>query len=413
MAIDFPAVSVSELTYQLKDLIEVSFPFVHVKGELSNVKQSRPGHIYLTLKDEDAQISGVIWRSNAARLKFELHDGLDVLVAGPIQLYPPRGGYQINIEEILPLGLGPLEVAFRQLQQKLAAEGLFDADHKRPLPQVPNRIAIVTSPTSAAVRDMLQVINRRWRGSDIVIVPVPVQGDGAARRIAAAIRKVHLIPNVDVVITGRGGGSLEDLWAFNEEVVARAIYDCKVPVVSAVGHEIDVSIADLVADRRALTPSEAAELVVPDGVSIRNDLDGIAVRLRNSLIGRARQSRVLLDSVSNRRVFTHPQEMLLERSRLLDDFGDAMERSIRHTVSDGSQTIGRLAASLAALSPLKVLGRGYSLTHQAETNQLVRSIRDISNGEAIKTILQDGAIESTVTNISFESHTSDGNKNGD
>ena len=409
MSTDFPAVSVTELTHQLKQLIEVTFPYVYVKGELSNVKRSRPGHVYLTLKDKDAQISGVIWRMNAARLKFELQDGLDVLVAGPVQLYPPRGDYQINIEEIVPLGLGPLEIAFRQLQEKLSAEGLFAAERKRPLPRIPQRIAIVTSPTSAAVKDMMQVISRRWRASDVVIVPVPVQGAGAAQKIAAALDRVHLIPRVDVVITGRGGGSLEDLWSFNEQVVARAIYNCKVPVVSAVGHEVDVSIADLVADRRALTPSEAAELVVPDGNTVRNHLDNVSARLRSSLVASARQSRALVDSLSNRRVLTHPLEMLQERSRILDRYGDSLERSIQQSVSNNSNKIAQLAASLEALSPLKVLGRGYSLTQLAESDDLVRSVDSVVTGQTIRTVLADGSIESTVQKTVSKPHDKDGN----
>ncbi|MCL4114551.1 UNVERIFIED_CONTAM: hypothetical protein GTU68_061254 [Idotea baltica] len=408
MSTDFPAVSVTELTHQLKQLIEVTFPYVYVKGELSNVKRSRPGHVYLTLKDKDAQISGVIWRMNASRLKFELQDGLDVLVAGPVQLYPPRGDYQINIEEIVPLGLGPLEIAFRQLQEKLSAEGLFDPERKRSLPRIPKRIAIVTSPTSAAVRDMMQVISRRWRASDVVIVPVPVQGDGAAKKIATALDRVHLIPNVDVVITGRGGGSLEDLWAFNEEVVARAIFNCKVPVVSAVGHEVDVSIADLVADRRALTPSEAAELVVPDRHTVRSHLDSVSARLKNSLVGKAYQSRAILDSLSNRRVLTHPMEMLQERSRTLDSYGDSLERSIRQSVANGSNKVAQLVASLEALSPLKVLGRGYSLTQAGKSNDLVRSVDDVTQGQTIRTVVNDGTIESTVQQTVSKLHDNDG-----
>src|SRR5690606_4968019 len=199
----------------------------------------------------------------------EPEDGLQVTAAGAMEVYAARGTYQLVIDELLPVGIGPLELAFRQLHDKLAAEGLFDAARKRPLPSFPRRIALVTSPTGAAVRDMLQVLTRRWPACDVIVVPVPVQGPEAAPKIAAALRNVHRLPDVDVVITGRGGGSLEDLWAFNEEIVARAIFDCPVPVVSAVGHEIDVTIADLVADRRALTPSEAAELVVSNAAELR------------------------------------------------------------------------------------------------------------------------------------------------
>src|SRR6185369_5236916 len=255
--------TVTDLSRQIKDAVEGNFPLVWVSGVVSNCTRAGSGHIYLTLKDDGAQIRAIVWRNTAARLRFDVHDGLQVVAAGPVEVYEARGQYQLIVEQLLPQGMGPLELAYRQLCEKLAAQGLFAAERKRPLPQFPRRIALVTSPTGAAVRDMLQVITRRWRGADVVILPVAVQGTRAAAEIAAALRKVHLVPGVDVVIAGRGGGSLEDLWAFNEEVVARAIFECLIPVISAVGHEIDVTIADLVADRRALTPSEAGELVVP------------------------------------------------------------------------------------------------------------------------------------------------------
>ena len=223
--------SVTELTQQLKALVETGFPQVYVEGEISNVSRATSGHIYLTLKDETAQIRAVLWRSAAARIRFELHDGLHVVAVGPIEVYAARGTYQLVIERLAPQGIGPLELAFRQRYEKLAAEGVFRAERKRPLPRFPRRIALVTSPMGAAVRDMLQVITRRWPACDVVILPVAVQGAAAAAEIAAALRSVHRLPGVDVVIAGRGGGSLEDLWAFNEEIVARAIFECPIPVV--------------------------------------------------------------------------------------------------------------------------------------------------------------------------------------
>jgi len=269
---DAEILSVSELTARLKALVETGFPHVCVEGEISNLTKATSGHVYFTLKDEGAQLRAVMWRSAAARIRFELSDGLHVVAVGPVEVYATRGSYQIVVEQLAPQGIGPLELAFRQLYEKLAAEGLFRPERKRPLPRFPRRIALVTSPAGAAVRDMLQVITRRWPACPIVIVPVPVQGASAAPEIAAAFQSLAKIPDVDVVITGRGGGSLEDLWAFNEEVVARAIFACPIPVVSAVGHEIDVTIADLIADRRALTPSEAAELVVPQRTEILSEL---------------------------------------------------------------------------------------------------------------------------------------------
>ncbi|HEV3304238.1 MAG TPA: exodeoxyribonuclease VII large subunit, partial [Planctomycetaceae bacterium] len=253
--------SISELSRRLKALVEMSFPFVCVEGEISNFSRAASGHIYFTLKDQSAQIRAVLWRSAAMRVRFELHDGLHVVAAGPVEVYAQRGSYQLVVERLVPQGIGPLELAFRQRYEKLAAEGLFAEQRKRPLPRFPRRIALVTSPSGAAVRDLLQVITRRWPACDLVIVPVPVQGQQAAPAIAAGMRAAARLPRVDVIICGRGGGSLEDLWAFNEEIVARAIFVCPIPVVSAVGHEIDVTIADLVADKRALTPSEAGELV--------------------------------------------------------------------------------------------------------------------------------------------------------
>ena len=252
-----PILTVSQLTRQIKDAVEGNFPIAWVLGEVTNCTRAGSGHVYLTLKDDSAQMRAVIWRNTAARLRFDVHDGLEVVAVGPVEVYEARGTYQLVVEQLLPQGIGALELAFRQLCEKLSAEGLFARERKRAVPRFPRRIALITSPTGAAVRDMLQVITRRWMAARIIIVPVAVQGEGAAAQIAAALRSVHLLPDVDVVITGRGGGSLEDLWAFNEEIVARAIHACRIPVVSAVGHEIDVTVADLVADVRALTPSEA------------------------------------------------------------------------------------------------------------------------------------------------------------
>ena len=296
------ALTVSQLTAKLKGVMESSFRFVWVSGEISNCKQASSGHVYFTLKDEGAQLAAIVWRGTAQKLRFQLKDGLKVLAAGPIQLYETRGQYQLIAEQLEPQGIGALELAFRQLQRKLEAEGLFDQDRKRPWPLFPKRIALITSPSGAAVRDMLQVISRRWPRANVIIVPVPVQGAEAAPQIANALRTVHLIPDVDVVICGRGGGSLEDLWAFNEELVARAIFDCQVPVISAVGHEIDVTIADLVADKRALTPSEAAELVVPLESDIRLLLERVRQRLTTALQYQAQRARFQVE-----RLAEHPR----------------------------------------------------------------------------------------------------------
>ncbi len=391
--------TVSELTCQVKDLIEGNLPHVLVQGEISNFVRASSGHLYLTLKDDAAQLRAVMWRGNASRLRFDAHDGLQVIAAGAMEVYAARGSYQLVIQELLPVGVGPLELAFRQLHDKLAAEGLFEPTRKRPLPAFPCRIALVTSPTGAAVRDMLQVLTRRWPGCDVVIVPVPVQGADAAPKIAAALRNVHRIPGVDVVITGRGGGSLEDLWAFNEEVVARAIFDCKLPVVSAVGHEIDVTIADLVADRRALTPSEAAELVVPSAAELRVALDRLANGLTTALWRQSKRTRGVVESLSSRRCFRKPLEMIHNRQQRLDELDARLRRRMTQTACDARAKIAAVSAQLDALNPLAVLARGYSITYREGSNRALRSREEISPGTRLRTRLADGDIVSEVKDI--------------
>jgi exodeoxyribonuclease VII large subunit len=303
------------------------------------------------------------------------------------------------VEQLHPKGIGPLELAFRQLHQKLAAEGLFAPERKRALPRFPKRIALITSPTGAAVRDMIQVIIRRWPRARIIVVPVAVQGDQAAGQIAAAVCRVHTIPNVDVVICGRGGGSLEDLWAFNEEIVARAIHACRVPVVSAVGHEVDVTIADLVADRRALTPSEAAELVVPLESDVRAELEQIRQRLVLSLKQQAQRSRLRLDAIAHRRCFVRPLDRIQQLSRTLDEIEGRLKRGVRQAVETSRQQLQMLTASLNALSPLAVLDRGYSLTKHLPDGELIRDVARLSVGDHVSTLFANGSIVSEVRSI--------------
>ncbi len=394
-----PVLTVSAVTFALKEVVEATFPHLWVCGEISNLMRAGSGHIYFTLKDEAAQLKAVMWRTAAQRMRFDLRDGMEVIVAGGIQVYEARGQHQIVVEQLQPKGIGPLELAFRQLQQKLAAEGLFEVERKRPLPRFPKRIALITSPSGAAVRDMIQVITRRWPKANIILVPVAVQGDLAAGQIAAALRKVHTIPNVDVVICGRGGGSLEDLWAFNEEVVARAIHACKIPVVSAVGHEVDVTIADLVADRRALTPSEAAELVVPLESDVQLELDLVRQRLVNSLKQQTQRARLRLDSVASRRCFSRPLERIQEQSHRLDDLEVRLKRGMKQVIESSKQQLQAFASSLNALSPLAVLDRGYSLTKRLSDGELIRDASTISVGDQISTLLAQGSIVSEVRAI--------------
>jgi exodeoxyribonuclease VII large subunit len=391
-----PILTVSQLTRQIKDAVEGSFPAVWVQGEVTNCQRAGSGHIYLTLKDDTAQIRAVVWRTTAARLKFDLRDGLEVVAAGPVEVYETRGTYQLIVEQLLPQGVGALELAFRQLCEKLSAEGLFAVERKRRLPRFPRRIALITSPTGAAVRDMLQVISRRWQGTNIVIVPVAVQGDGAAAQIAAALRSVHRLPHVDVVITGRGGGSLEDLWAFNEESVARAIFDCRIPVVSAVGHEIDVTIADLVADVRALTPSEAGELVVPFLDEVRAELLRLQQHLLQALRSQAVTARARLEALGSRRVLTRPGERIHELFRQIDELELRARRATAHRLVVVREQLAAAGGKLEALSPLKVLERGYSVTRLVPSGAVVRSSEQVRAGDLLETLLQSGKITSRV-----------------
>ena len=388
--------TISELTGEIKDLIEGNLPEVWVQGEVSNCIKASSGHVYLTLKDEKAQLAAVIWRNAASKFRFDLHDGLQVVANGSVEVYAPRGSYQLIIRQLIPHGVGALELAFRQMHAKLAAEGLFESHRKRPIPLFPHRIALITSPTSAAVRDLIQVITRRWRAADIVVVPVKVQGEGAAAEIAAALRSVHLIPNVDVVICGRGGGSLEDLWAFNEEVVARAIAACQLPVISAVGHEIDVTIADLVADVRALTPSEAGERVVPHQDEVRQALDGLKQRLASGLRDRAATARLKLDNLATRRVLARPFQRVHDEFTRLDELESRLLRAARQRAVTARQKLDLAAASLDALSPLKVLGRGYSITRKTGSREIIHSAEQLAIGDQITTLLGHGEIVSRI-----------------
>jgi exodeoxyribonuclease VII large subunit len=392
--------SVAQLTAQIKDWLEGGFPAVSVSGDISNFARPRSGHCYFTLKDDQAQIRAVMWRGAASRLRFEMEDGLEVVCQGHLDVYAPRGSYQLVIEQIHPRGVGALELALRKLREKLTAEGLFDSSRKRLLPKFPKRIGFVTSPTGAAIRDFLEVLRRRWRGVEVLVIPCRVQGDGAAREIAAGIAAAgRLAPRLDVLVVGRGGGSLEDLWAFNEEVVVRAIAASEIPVVSAVGHEIDVTLSDLVADRRALTPSEAAELVVPAAEEIRALLRGHQQRLQGLLRARVEAARARLDGLASRRCFRRPFDRVYDLQRRLDELERRAGHSIKHKLARARGELQTLAGKLESLSPLGVLSRGYSVTQRAETGELVRDAEQLQPGERIETRLQRGRVVSRAEEV--------------
>lgn len=388
--------SVSQLTLQIKDLLEGGFQQVHVCGELSNVSRPQSGHVYLTLKDQDAQIRGVIWRSVASRLKFRLEDGQEVVCRGGLDVYPPRGAYQLMIRAIEPLGIGSLQLALRQLQQRLENEGLFRPERKQPLPSFPRRIAFVTSPTGAAIRDFLEVLRRRWRGVDVLVIPAKVQGEGAAEEIARGIEaanRLHQPP--EVLVVGRGGGSLEDLWCFNEEVVVRAIFSSQIPVISAVGHEIDVTLSDLVADVRALTPSEAAELVAPSADEIRSNLDRSRQRLATALQMRAADARSRLDLLAQHRMFRRPFDLVHDLARQLDDLDARVRRAASQQLGRHRDHLTALTERLESLSPLAVLSRGYSVT-QTMDGSVVSDAADVAENALVRTRLAKGELVSRV-----------------
>lgn len=388
--------SVSELTRRIRRAIEEEFGQVCVVGEVSNLRRPSSGHIYLTLKDAGAQVSAVLWRSSAARLRFDLEDGMEVIVKGSLTVYEPRGSYQIVIASIQPKGIGALQLAFLQLRDKLEKEGLFRPEHKKPLPFLPACVGVVTSATGAAIHDILRVLARRFPPARVVLRPVRVQGEGAAAEIAEAIADFNAWGQAEVLIVGRGGGSLEDLWAFNEEAVARAIHASRIPIISAVGHEIDVTIADFVADRRALTPSEAAEIVLPDLAELVARLHQLGGRLANALRGQLGLARARLERVRASYGFRVPIELVRRHEQRLDDLAAAAALAVRRRLESSRERLATLAGRLEALSPLRVLARGYSITRLADSGQVVRSSAQVQPGQLVESLLQAGRLVSRV-----------------
>jgi len=385
--------TVSQIQSHVRRLLEEQGS-VWVEGEISGHRCYPSGHHYFTLKDEGAQLSAVLWRSTAQRLRFELEDGMLVRARGTLTVYEVRGNYQMVVDGVEPVGQGPLQVRFEQMRKRLEAEGLFDAAHKVPLPQYPLRIALITSLAGAAVRDLITVARRRWPAVELVVVPVKVQGDGAAEEIAEAIALADTL-DFDVLIVGRGGGSLEDLWAFNEEVVARAIFAAETPVVSAVGHEVDFTISDFVADLRAPTPSAAAESVVPDRVALEGWLDERRARLARALLARVNDLAARLREIEASRVFRQPLAPLREREQGLDLLALRLTRAFGDRLERRRADLDRHAGRLDALSPLRVLARGYSVTQLR--GRPLRRASDARPGDRLRTVLADGELCSEVT----------------
>lgn len=364
---DNKILTVTELTRQIKGVLELGFTNVWVQGEISNFKLHTSGHLYFSVKDEQSQISAVMWRSRAGQLRFRPQDGMKVMVRGNITLYEPRGSYQIDCQQIQPLGKGELQIAFDQLKQRLHEEGLFSEGRKRPLPEFPQRIGIVTSPTGAAVQDMISVFTRRFPGIELIIVPVKVQGIGAAEEISAGIALLNEHQSVDVIIIGRGGGSLEDLWAFNEEVVARAVFTSKIPVVSAVGHEIDYSISDFVADLRAPTPSAAAELTVKDKTDVVELIRNYCYTMSNSMTNSIESYKNTISHLTKSYSFNRPNDLIRQRNQHVDELRRRLEQSLVHRVQLIRQHTSSFTSRINSLNPRSVLKRGYAIVKQKDS----------------------------------------------
>ena len=392
--------TVSQLNGYIKTLIENDAPLsaVCVRGELSNYKIYPSGHHYFTMKDEGGSLKCVMFRGAASRLRFRPENGMSVTAFGRVSVYPRDGVYQLYVEAITADGLGDLHVAFEQLKDKLYKEGLFDPTHKKPLPRYPMRIAVVTSSAGAAVRDIIRVLRKRWPLAKVIILPVRVQGQEAPPEIAGALRYCNRCDLADLIITGRGGGSIEDLWCFNDERVARAIYDSHIPVISAVGHEPDYTIADFVADLRAATPSNGAELAVPDQAELAAALSGALERTATAVTAELRRYRERLDPLAAKPVMRDATQSIRQKQITLDHLTDRLTAAMERTVSRKQQRFTAAAASLDAMSPLKVLGRGYCIA-RTEAGRIVKTAKDVRPGDRLRLRLAKDTVNCTVTDV--------------
>ncbi len=399
------SITVSELNQIIKSLVdgEPLLNRVCVRGELSNYKIYPSGHHYFTLKDAESSLRCVMFKSSASKLRFRPESGMGVTAFGRISVFPRDGAYQLYCSDLIPEGTGDLQIAYEQLKAKLAAEGLFDPRHKKPLPQYPKKIAIITSSAGAAVHDMIRILGRRWPMTKVVLLPVRVQGVEAPPEIVGAIRYANRHNVADLIITGRGGGSIEDLWAFNDERVARAIYESELPVISAVGHEPDVTISDYVADVRASTPSNAAEIAVPDEADIRELLANMSIRQTQAMRKSITRLSTRLDDFKGRRVLRDPMAYVDTKRSELDHVQDRLVAAAEKLCSANRHKFVALASALDAMSPLKVLSRGYAIASDAE-GKLVKSVGDVAGGDVLSLSVSDGTIKCTVEESEAFSH---------
>jgi exodeoxyribonuclease VII large subunit len=389
--------NVSELNEYIKLLLD-SDPVlngVYVRGELSNYKVYPSGHHYFTMKDPEGSMRCVMFKGSAGKMRFKPENGMKVIAFGRVAVFPRDGVYQLYVSELTPDGVGDLYVAFEQLKEKLYKEGLFDERHKKPLPRLPKRIAVITSGAGAAVRDIIRVLGKRWPMAKVVILPVRVQGAEAPPEIVGAIKYANRHRVADLIITGRGGGSIEDLWAFNDERVARAIYESDIPVISAVGHEPDVTIADFVADLRAATPSNAAELAVPEQNDVRAALRTLDLRMEQALRKELKMLRRRVDELSNKRVLQNPKNYIDDKRVMLDYMQTRLNAASMRSVTAARERFIRLGAKLDAMSPLKVLGRGYAIARK-EDGTVVKAAADVQKGDRITLRLQTDNVNAVV-----------------
>ena len=395
--IEKQVLTVTQVNLYIKEMLSRDDVLSHItiKGEISNFKAHSSGHMYMSLKDETGVIRAVMFRSAAGRLQFRPENGMKVIASGRVNVYERDGQYQLYIECMQQDGLGDLHIAFEKLKQKLSAEGLFDPKHKKPLPKYPKRIGVITAPTGAAIRDILNILSRRFKYADVVLYPVLVQGENAAMSIAVALKYFNENNAADVLIVGRGGGSIEDLWAFNEEIVARAIYDSRIPVISAVGHEVDFTISDFVADLRAPTPSAAAELVVPSQEELKDKFNNVYGRLYSCAGRILEKNRLRLRLLTEKPVLKTPERSLDERRLYLDGLYNRFENAYKNILKEKEQALKLNASKLDGLSPLSALSRGFSVTKD-EGGRVVKSVEQVKKGDKISVVVSDGEIRASV-----------------
>ncbi|QDT59662.1 Exodeoxyribonuclease 7 large subunit [Stieleria bergensis] len=403
---DARPLTVSEVNQQLKMVVEETFPPLWMVGEVTDLVRARSGHIYFSLKDDQSQVRAVIWRSAAAKIDFDLQNGQSVLCRGALEVYTVRGTYQIVVRKIQPQGLGTLQQAFEQLKKRLTAEGLFDESRKKLLPDHPKRVAVITSPSGAAVHDFLVTAVNRMLDAEIMVIPAQVQGKPAAASIRKAFKAVQIMsPQPDVVVLTRGGGSLEDLWCFNEEAVVRAIAQCDVPTVSAVGHEVDVTLSDFAADLRALTPTDAAVKVFADRSNHRQQVQELQQRLHRAMRLQVQSRYNRLEQLANHPALAKPLEIVHWRAQLIDDLDSRLQMAIKRQLQTSAQQIAALSAQLQALSPLNTLSRGYSVTTDPD-GQVLANADSVKLGDEIVTRLASGKVWSHVTDVQPEQEAS-------